>query len=179
MTIRTANEADAGLLAELISRSFADVALRFALTRENCPKHPSNCTAEWVEQDQRRGVQYFIAEQDGEAVGCVALETKSAETCELQRLAVLPQLRQRGVGRLLVQHVVDLSRASGAVRVCLSIIAKHSELRAWYKRLGFREGVTKTFPHFPFEVLFMDTDIPKAANNAVQRTAGRPAIADF
>jgi hypothetical protein len=47
---------------------------------------------------------------------------------------------------------------------CLSIIAKHSELRAWYRRLGFRDGETKTFPHLPFEVLFMDADIPEVAN---------------
>lgn len=166
---------DADIVSMLISRSFADVALRFALTRENCPRHPSNCTVDWVREDQRRGVAYFIAEQDGLPVGCVAMERASATTCYLERLAVLPGRRRSGIGRALVDHVVKSAKAAGVHRVNISIIAKHVELREWYRRLGFRVGVTKRFAHLPFEVLFMEMDTNRAANNSVQATAGRSA----
>jgi N-acetylglutamate synthase-like GNAT family acetyltransferase len=162
--IRQATDADANVLAGIISRSFADVALRFALTQENCPKHPSNCTAEWVREDQKRGVQYFIAEQDDVPSGCVALETASNEVCYLQRLAVLPDRRRRGIGRALVEHVISTARTTGAVCVALGIIATHLELRDWYRRLGFRDGEKKSFSHLPFEVLFMEMKIGAAAD---------------
>ena len=59
-SIRRAGSNDIALLASLIQRSFEDVALRFGLTRENCPKHPSNCTPEWVKADMERGVTFFL-----------------------------------------------------------------------------------------------------------------------
>jgi len=34
------------------------------------------------------------------------------------------------------------------------------ELKAWYKKMGFREGETKTFAHLPFKVLFMAYHLP-------------------
>jgi len=54
--IRKANPFDVSLLSGLIRDSFYDVAERFGITPENCPKHPSNCTDKWIERDFRRGV---------------------------------------------------------------------------------------------------------------------------
>jgi N-acetylglutamate synthase-like GNAT family acetyltransferase len=166
--IRQATDADAELLAEIISKSFADVALRFSLTRENCPKHPSNCTPDWIRQDQARGVQYFIAGRGDDSSGCVALERPGPELCYLERLAVLPDRRERGIGRALVEHVIRSAKAAGSRLVSLAIIARHVELREWYGRLGFRERETKTFPHLPFEVLFMEMKINGIAANSTQ-----------
>ena len=71
--IRTADGSDAERLAAMIRKSHADVARRFNLTSENCPKHPSNCTAGWIKSDLARGVCYYLAEWQGEPAGCVAL----------------------------------------------------------------------------------------------------------
>jgi diamine N-acetyltransferase len=169
-TIHNAVERDADVIAGIISRAFADVALRFSLTRENCPKHPSNCTGEWVRHDQERGVRYYIAERDGLPVGCVAMEKANAETCFLERLAVLPDRRRCGIGRALVDHVLRSAQATGVHRVSLSIIVEHAELREWYGRLGFQEGATRNFPHLPFEVLFMEMEIGGNANQRMHRT---------
>ena len=46
--IRTADVHEASLLAHLIRSAYGDVATRFNLTPQNCPKHPSNCTPDWV-----------------------------------------------------------------------------------------------------------------------------------
>ena len=73
-SIVQATEKDIDRLTRLIRESFADVALRFKLTPENCPKHPSNYNREWVKRDLARGVRYFILFADGDAVGCVGVE---------------------------------------------------------------------------------------------------------
>jgi len=45
--------------------------------------------------------------------------------------------------------------ALGVPQIGIGIIADFSELKAWYKKFGFREGATKTFEHLPFQVLLM------------------------
>ena len=42
--IREADSSDVSLLGVLVRECFQDVAERFNLTLENCPKHPSHCT---------------------------------------------------------------------------------------------------------------------------------------
>ena len=72
--IRACTRKDIDVLVETIRGSFRDVAERFGLTGENCPRHPSNCTADWIGKDMDRGVTYFVLESDGRVAGCVALE---------------------------------------------------------------------------------------------------------
>jgi len=153
--IRTADKSDAELLVELIRKSHADVALRFGLTPENCPKHPSNYATAWIESDFARGVRYALADCKGETVGCVALEHANPEMVYLERLSVLPANRRRGVGKKLVEHVISETTALGVSQVGIGIIAAFTELKTWYQKLGFREGETKTFAHLPFRVLLM------------------------
>jgi len=155
MHIRTTTRADGELLARLISASNRDVAIRFRLDAESCPKHPSFCTAAWVAADIQRGARYFIIERDGEAVGCVAYEDGGEGTAYLNRLSVLPAWWRRGTGERLVRHVIELARSSGIGTVSIGIIAAHAELKNWYLGMGFTEGETKTFPHLPFAVSYL------------------------
>ena len=62
--IRLCTQKDVEVLVETIRKSFQDVALRFGLTEENAPRHPSNCTKELIQKDIERGVRYFIIEND-------------------------------------------------------------------------------------------------------------------
>ena len=63
--IKIADYRDVSRLTALIRDSYRDVAERFGLTAENCPKHPSNCTEGWIKKDFERGVVYFILERGG------------------------------------------------------------------------------------------------------------------
>jgi N-acetylglutamate synthase-like GNAT family acetyltransferase len=153
--IRRATVEDADLLASIIRTAFADVAARFELTPENAPKHPSNCRPDWVRDALNKGVAYWVIECDGRPAGCVALETPSPEVRYLERLAVTPDRRGRGLGRMLAIRALEEARRSGAEKVGIGIIAAQLELRAWYKSLGFVYERTARFDHLPFEVGFM------------------------
>ena len=153
--IKLANLEDSALLCRLIRDSFRDVAERFSLTLQNCPKHPSNYTEEWVQKDFARGVTYLILSQNNVPVGCVALEKANDDLCFLERLAVLPEKRRKGFGRTLVDHVFSKARVMGAKEISIGIIAAQTELNRWYQKIGFVEGETKEFPHLPFQVTLM------------------------
>jgi len=157
--IRVCTQKDIGILVETIRRSFQDVAERFGLTQENAPRHPSNYTEDWIQKDMERGVAYFIIENENSIAGCVALELANSDVCYLERLAVLPNQRQHGFGKALVIHVLSNAKLLGAHRVSIGIIAEHTELKNWYKRIGFVEGESKEFPPLPFRVTFMSYEV--------------------
>jgi len=167
LKIRAGAQKDIGILTEIIRSSFRDVADRFGLTQENCPKHPSHCTADWIQGDMDRGVTYFILEDNGFASGCVALELVGSKLCYLERLAVRPPRRRRGFGRALVNYVLAEAERSGARRVSIGIIAEQTELKSWYQKIGFIEAKTKEFAHLPFRVTFMSCVV----NTNCQRSA--------
>ncbi len=153
--IRDAALSDISVIGEIIRCSFMNVAVRFGLTAENCPKHPSNCTTEWIRFALEKGVRYFVLECDEIPCGCVALERATPEVFYLERLAVLPEYRTRGFGRALVEHAFSNAKAAGAHRIEIGIISGQKELKEWYKHIGFTETRRAVFPHLPFEVVFM------------------------
>ena len=153
--IRVCTQKDIEVLVETIRRSFQNVAERFDLTPENAPRHPSNCTANWIQKDMERGVTYFVIENENIVIGCVALEKANSDICYLERLAVLPDQRRRGFGNALVTHVLSEAKNLGAKRVNIGIIAEQNELKKWYKEIGFVEQESKEFPRLPFNVTFM------------------------
>lgn len=157
--IKEARPTDVSDLSNLIRKAYRDVADRFQLTPANCPKHPSNCTDDWIEKDLERGVRYFIMMRANAPVGCVAIERPEGDLCYLERLAVLPQERNKGFGRQLVEHVFRTAREEKAKKISIGIIAKQADLKQWYQNIGFIEGETKEFNHLPFQVCFLTYEL--------------------
>lgn len=157
--IRPAVQEDSELIARLIRESFCDVADKFNLSVENCPTHPAFCSSEWIDRAMGKEVRFFVLERDGTPGGCVAMEKPKPGLYYLERLAVVPEFRRNGFGRELVGHVLNEARRLGAARVELAMIAAHAQLRRWYESQGFIAFETKTFPHLPFDVLFMGIDL--------------------
>lgn len=159
--IKKATIDDREVLVTLIRDAFRDVAHRFSLTEINCPKHPSNCTSDWIESDISRGVQYFILYEGEIPIGCVGIEKPSSDVCYLERLSVLPEMRGRHYGIRLVQHVLDMAASKGTAKVNIGIIAEQTELKEWYIKLGFVETQIKKLPHLPFTVCLMEFEVDK------------------
>jgi GNAT superfamily N-acetyltransferase len=156
VSIHRAVRSDAPVLAGVIRTAFQDIAERFGLGPENAPTHPSNCDPTWILTDLEQGVSYCAASVGGTVLGCVAVAPISAELTELKRLAVLPSMRRRGIGRRLVGYGVEQARSTSARRVTVGIIAGHTELAAWYLSLGFLPTHTRRFPQLPFVVAYLE-----------------------
>jgi len=172
--IRICTKEDTQVLAEIIRRSFQNVAERFGLTPENTPSHPSNCPVDWIRKDMEDGVTYYAIKNKNHVVGCVALEQANSEVCYLERLAVLPDQRRCGFGKALVEHALSEAKLLGVNYVSIGIIAEQTELKNWYKRLGFIEGESKTFPHLPFLVTFMSYGIKKTCQQCPPQDGAGP-----
>jgi len=81
---------------------------------------------------------FFVAEEDGEVVGCGALHVVWGDLAEIKSLAVAESAQGKGVGSRLVQACLDEARAMGIDRVfALTYRPK------FFERAGF-SGVDKS-----------------------------------
>jgi GNAT superfamily N-acetyltransferase len=152
-------DGDADAAASILRRSFATVAKRFGLTKENCPTSPAFATPRRVIGELERGVCYHLLEAEAELRGCVALEHARDEVVYLERLGVVPEHRAKGYGRALVRHVLTQAESLGARRVEIGIIAADTQLKSWYEQSGFVETGKKKFEHLPFVVGFLASEL--------------------
>ena len=72
------------------------------------------------------------------AVGTVALKRESEGVYELTKMAVAPEARGTGVGRLLMQGALDVFRARGGRELFLESSSKLGPALALYESVGFR-----------------------------------------
>ena len=59
----------------------------------------------------------FVAVCAGRLVGFAALEVYSTKLAEIRSLAVIPEMQNRGLGRLLVEKCVELARSQNVLEV--------------------------------------------------------------
>jgi ribosomal protein S18 acetylase RimI-like enzyme len=82
----------------------------------------------------------LLLARDGEEVaGCVAMRPLDHAACEMKRLYVRPGYRGTGMGRRLVEAVVDAARSSGYSEMKLDTLASMLAAQGLYRELGFRE----------------------------------------
>lgn len=60
---------------------------------------------------------FFVAEMDGEIVGCAALDIYNRKLAEIRSLAVAPETQGTGIGKKLVLACVELAESHGIFEV--------------------------------------------------------------
>ena len=85
------------------------------------------------------GGQIFFAVENGVVLGTCAALRLDADTVELAKMAVSPEVRGRGLGNLLLKAVVDFARRTGTKRVELLSNTRLGPAIALYRKHGFRE----------------------------------------
>lgn len=85
----------------------------------------------------------LMAMVDGQLAGCCALRPLDTadypNACEMKRLYVRPGFRRTGIGRQLVEAILDCARMAGYACVLLDTLDDMESARALYQDLGFEE----------------------------------------
>ena len=101
------------------------------------------------------GGHIFMAEADGEAVGCVALLPMADGGFEVGKMAVSEAARGSGVGRLLMDACIAKARALGAPRLYLESNARLGPALSLYRSAGFVDLPARPTPYARADV-FME-----------------------
>ena len=111
-------------------------------------------TREWYEGELKRPEVCFIyvmrTEQHPVAAFCAFWLV--AEQAHINNLAVLPELRGRGLGTQLLERIIDEAAHLGASMLTLEVRESNRPARRLYERAGFfQEGVRKNYYTTPIE----------------------------
>ena len=79
----------------------------------------------------------YLAEINDEPVGIGALRPLSADEAEIKRMYVRPSFRGLGVGRAILQQLIDDAHALGYRAIRLDSARFMHEAHALYRRFGF------------------------------------------
>ena len=91
----------------------------------------------------------LLAWREHEVLGCAALRRVQASTCELKRLYVRPAARGQGIGRRLVERMIDEARAVAYARMCLDVLPEFVTAQRLYESLGFLPAEAVSFNPVP------------------------------
>lgn len=107
-------------------------------------------TADFIDHFDPAREQCWIADRDGERLGCVFLvkDADAIQTARLRLLLVEPCARGIGLGRDLVQHCTAFARSAGYQRITLWTNSVLDAARQIYQSEGYR--LISENPHHSF-----------------------------
>ena len=90
---------------------------------------------------RRSDVTMWTLWDDGVLLGCAALRELSPDAGEIKSMRTVAEARGRGLGRLLLEHVITEARGRGYRRLCLETGTEDffAPARRLYERNGFTE----------------------------------------
>jgi putative acetyltransferase len=111
-------------------------SLGFSLCFQNFDQELKNLPGDYAPPDGR----LLLAVENDDLAGCIALRKLGDGACEMKRLFVRPACRATGLGRILVESLIDEARKLGYTQMRLDTIpGKMDKAIALYQSIGFVE----------------------------------------
>lgn len=109
--------------------------------------------ADHVDNRDARRENAWIAEMDGESVGCVFCVKKDEQTAQLRLLLVEPSARGLGIGARLVDECMRFARRVGYNHIMLWTNDVLTQARRIYERAGFHLVEEEQHHHFGHDLV--------------------------
>lgn len=105
------------------------------------------------------GGRLFLAFVDDAAAGCIALRKLEKDICEMKRLYVRSEFRALGLGRTLIEKLINEARLTGYEKMRLDTLPdKMAKAVKLYKSYGFC-AIPAYYPNPYGETLYMEKDL--------------------
>jgi putative acetyltransferase len=113
-----------------------EASLKISLCFQNFEQELANLPGDYAPPRGR----LLLAREFDELMGCIALRPLGPTTCEMKRLFVRAEYRDRGLGRVLIEAIIEEARKIGYTHMRLDTIADRMERAiALYRSIGFVE----------------------------------------
>lgn len=154
--IRKANLDEMQACSDLIKESFASVADKFNITKENAPNYVAfSTTPDKLTEQYLSGREMYVYVLDEHIVGFFSLSYHYSN-CEINNLCVLTERQHSGIGGELLYFAIERATDKQADKLTLSIVEENTKLKEWYSSFGFVHTHTKKYDFFPFTCGYME-----------------------
>ena len=136
MKIRNIQQSDNDALAKLIRSVFEEYHAPLLNTVYDDPR-----TQTMFENFQHPRCEYFVVEYEGEVLGgCGYYPTEGLPEgyAELVKFYFSPKLRGKGMGKKLMQQVIEAARTAGYSNLYIERFTEFSHAVSMYEKLGFK-----------------------------------------
>ncbi|MGE9313001.1 GNAT family N-acetyltransferase [Niabella sp. CJ426] len=90
-----------------------------------------------LEKDfNKAGYSFFLLELEGTDAGFAGLELKDNQTAHLHKIYLSPNCQGKGLGKKLIQFIIDFSKNAGAQSLTLHV-NRHNKALRFYQAVGF------------------------------------------
>jgi DNA-binding MarR family transcriptional regulator/GNAT superfamily N-acetyltransferase len=100
---------------------------------------------------------FVVVHSDGEPAACGAVQRVDETTCEIKRMWVRPEWRGVGLGRRLLDDLLQRCRDLGSARVVLDTNSVLTEAISMYERAGFRS--TERYNDNPYALRWFEKQL--------------------
>jgi putative acetyltransferase len=141
--IAPAGPADVPAVVELIGRVFTEYGWVY-----DPPTEVADLFSFEAHYSPPRGA-FFVVRREGTVVGSVGVERVDRDVAELHRLYLDADLRGRGLGRALVETVLDWCRRHAITGLVLWSDTRFEDAHRLYARMGFQQAGERELPGDP------------------------------
>jgi GNAT superfamily N-acetyltransferase len=111
----------------------------FLELRERLAPVPVEVASRWPDDFRGPGGAVVLGRIEGRPVGCAGLRPLGEGALELKHFFLVPGVRGRGLGRVLLAGVEEVARTLGARRLLLDTAAPLLEAAALYRAAGYED----------------------------------------
>ena len=101
--------------------------------------HTTDIDLDDIEKAYQNGYFGMIKNEAGRYVGTFGLYQLSETTCEIRKMYLLPEARGKGLGKWMVNTLLEKAKALGYQKVELETASVLKEAIGLYKKIGFKE----------------------------------------
>jgi N-acetylglutamate synthase-like GNAT family acetyltransferase len=167
LKIREARDDDAEQLIDLIEACYSEYDGCVLAVDEEVPELRAIAS-----KHAEQGGRFWVAERNGELVGCAGLVPSSNGTMELKKLYVAKDCRSNGLGARLCSLVEVEAVSRGASNIELWSDTRFKDAHRLYERRGYTRGKTRELQDLSKSVeYYYRKDLSEAAH-APRRPAG-------
>jgi len=113
-----------------------EAGLEISLCFQNFAEELANLPGDYAPPQGR----LLLAREFDQLMGCIALRPVGPATCEMKRLFVRPEYRARGLGRVLVEAIIEEARKIGYTHMRLDTLpGRMDRAIELYRSMGFVE----------------------------------------
>jgi ribosomal protein S18 acetylase RimI-like enzyme len=138
---------------EIFHKGYETVAIEFGLTEENCPdRGRAGLPFEKLAAEFESGTMMFGYFLNDRIIGFLGMKMQENGVCKLDDVIILPEYRQSGHGKELLDFCKLKAKELGASKVVLGMIDDNKRLKKWYEYNGFINVGYKKYEGAPFTV---------------------------